>query len=74
VLNLSIVVPQMIVSLGAGPLDEIFGGGNMPAFFFGAGAALCGGVAAVLLLPMPPPPPDSRTSNRVLLGHSYPIP
>jgi solute carrier family 45 protein 1/2/4 len=72
VLNLSIVVPQMIVSLGAGPLDEIFGGGNMPAFFFGAGAALCGGVAAVLLLPTPPP--DSRTSNRVLLGHSYPIP
>ncbi|KAH9566818.1 hypothetical protein CY35_04G149100 [Sphagnum magellanicum] len=72
VLNLSIVVPQMIVSLGAGPLDEIFGGGNMPAFFFGAGAALCGGVAAVLLLPMPPP--DSGTSNRVLLGHSYPIP
>jgi solute carrier family 45 protein 1/2/4 len=72
-LNLSISLPQLIVSLGAGPLDEVFGGDNMPAFLFGAGAAFCGGVAAVLLLPIPPPP-DPRTFSRLLLSHSSPIP
>jgi solute carrier family 45 protein 1/2/4 len=74
VLNLVVSVPQFIVSLGAGPLDEIFGGGNMPAFYFGAGIAICGAVAAVLLLTLPPPPPDSRTFNRVLLSDSSLIP
>jgi solute carrier family 45 protein 1/2/4 len=74
VLTLVVSVPQFLVSLGAGPLDEIFGGGNMPAFYFGAGIAICGAVAAVLLLRMPPPPPDSRTFNRVLLGDSSLIP
>ncbi|PQM33844.1 sucrose transport protein SUC3 isoform X1 [Prunus yedoensis var. nudiflora] len=51
VLNLAIVVPQMIVSLGAGPWDALFGGGNIPAFVLASFAALAGGVFAVRRLP-----------------------
>ncbi|CAN1809289.1 Sucrose transport protein SUC2 [Linum perenne] len=36
VLNLAICLPQMVVSLGSGPLDAAFGGGNLPAFVVGA--------------------------------------
>ncbi|KAI6687929.1 hypothetical protein NL676_024757 [Syzygium grande] len=32
VLNLAIVIPQVVVSLGSGPWDQLFGGGNSPAF------------------------------------------
>jgi len=72
VLNLAVVTPQMLVSVGSGPWDELFGGGNMPAFLLGAGAALLGGIAAVLLLPRPPP--DFKTRNRLRRTHSSPIP
>ncbi|KAJ8773714.1 hypothetical protein K2173_006364 [Erythroxylum novogranatense] len=51
VLNLAIVVPQMIVSLGAGPWDELFGGGNIPAFVLASVCALAGGIIATLKLP-----------------------
>ncbi|WOH16451.1 hypothetical protein DCAR_0936004 [Daucus carota subsp. sativus] len=51
VLNLAIVVPQMIVSLGAGPWDELFGGGNVPAFVLASLSALAAGVIAILKLP-----------------------
>ncbi|KAF3431432.1 hypothetical protein FNV43_RR26163 [Rhamnella rubrinervis] len=51
VLNLSIVVPQMIVSLGAGPWDALFGGGNIPAFVLASFAALAAGVIAIRRLP-----------------------
>ncbi|XP_020571827.1 sucrose transport protein SUT4-like isoform X2 [Phalaenopsis equestris] len=51
VLNLAIVVPQMIVSLGAGPWDAIFGGGNIPAFALAAIFALVSAVVAILKLP-----------------------
>ncbi|KAG9140171.1 hypothetical protein Leryth_015790 [Lithospermum erythrorhizon] len=51
VLNLAIVIPQMIVSLGAGPWDELFGGGNIPAFVLASIAALAAGVLATLKLP-----------------------
>lgn len=71
-LNLAIVAPQMVVSVGSGPWDELFGGGNMPAFLFGAGAAFIGGIAAVLLLPRPPP--DFTTRNSLRRTHSSPIP
>jgi solute carrier family 45 protein 1/2/4 len=51
ILNLAIVIPQMIITLGAGPWDAWFGGGNEPAFvlaaLFGFGAA----VVAVWKLP-----------------------
>ncbi|KAJ4711730.1 putative Sucrose transport protein [Melia azedarach] len=51
VLNLAIVIPQMVVSLGAGPWDALFGGGNIPAFVLASLFALAGGVIATLKLP-----------------------
>ncbi|ONK64025.1 uncharacterized protein A4U43_C07F21330 [Asparagus officinalis] len=51
VLNLAIVIPQMLVSLGAGPWDALFGGGNIPAFFLAAAFSLAGGIIAILKLP-----------------------
>ncbi|KZV58762.1 sucrose transporter-like protein [Dorcoceras hygrometricum] len=51
VLNLAIVIPQMIVSLGAGPWDALFGGGNVPAFVLASISALVAGVIAVRKLP-----------------------
>ncbi|KAK9276510.1 hypothetical protein L1049_006044 [Liquidambar formosana] len=51
VLNLSIVIPQMIVSLGAGPWDALFGGGNIPAFILASFSALAAGVIAIRKLP-----------------------
>ncbi|PIN24957.1 Sucrose transporter [Handroanthus impetiginosus] len=51
VLNLAIVIPQMIVSLGAGPWDALFGGGNIPAFVLASVSALAAGVIAVKRLP-----------------------
>lgn len=51
VLNLAIVIPQMVVSLGAGPWDALFGGGNVPAFVLASVSALAAGVFAWLKLP-----------------------
>ncbi|KAA8532999.1 hypothetical protein F0562_032884 [Nyssa sinensis] len=51
VLNLAIVIPQMIVSLGAGPWDALFGGGNIPAFVLASIAAFAAGVIAIRKLP-----------------------
>ncbi|PON40204.1 Sucrose/H+ symporter [Parasponia andersonii] len=51
VLNLAIVVPQMIVSLGSGPWDALFGGGNIPAFVLASFSALAAGVIATRRLP-----------------------
>ncbi|CAH9090127.1 unnamed protein product [Cuscuta epithymum] len=51
VLNLAIVIPQMIVSLGAGPWDALFGGGNIPAFAMASVFALAAGIIATLKLP-----------------------
>jgi solute carrier family 45 protein 1/2/4 len=39
------------VSLGSGPWDALFGGGNEPAFIAGALFALIGAVVAFLKLP-----------------------
>ncbi|CAK7323587.1 unnamed protein product [Dovyalis caffra] len=55
VLNLSIVIPQMVVSAAAGPWDALFGGGNLPAFVVGAVAAAVSGILAFTLLPSPSP-------------------
>jgi solute carrier family 45 protein 1/2/4 len=51
VLNISIVIPQVVIALGAGPWDELFGKGNIPAFGLASGFALIGGVAGIFLLP-----------------------
>ncbi|XP_019265965.1 PREDICTED: sucrose transport protein SUC4-like [Nicotiana attenuata] len=51
VLNLAIVIPQMLVSLGSGPWDELFGGGNSPALVVAAVSAFAGGLIAILAIP-----------------------
>ncbi|XP_010503136.1 PREDICTED: sucrose transport protein SUC8-like isoform X1 [Camelina sativa] len=51
VLNMAIVIPQMIVSFGAGPVDALFGGGNLPGFVVGAIAAAISSVVAFTVLP-----------------------
>ncbi|XXG87609.1 hypothetical protein AAC387_Pa11g2255 [Persea americana] len=51
VLNLAIVIPQMIISLGAGPWDALFGGGNIPAFALASVFAFAAGVITFLKLP-----------------------
>ncbi|KAI9073663.1 hypothetical protein K1719_044376 [Acacia pycnantha] len=55
VLNLSIVIPQMVISVASGPWDALFGGGNLPAFVVGAVAATISGLLSIFLLPSPPP-------------------
>nr|CAB3501876.1 unnamed protein product [Digitaria exilis] len=51
VLNISIVIPQVIIALGAGPWDALFGKGNIPAFGVASGFALIGGIVGLFLLP-----------------------
>ncbi|KAG0482854.1 hypothetical protein HPP92_010938 [Vanilla planifolia] len=51
VLNISIVVPQVIISLGAGPWDALFGKGNIPAFTLAGVLALIGGFVGLAILP-----------------------
>lgn len=42
---------QVVVSLGSGPWDELFGGGNSPAFAVGAISTFAGGLIAILAIP-----------------------
>jgi solute carrier family 45 protein 1/2/4 len=72
VLNLAVVLPQVVVSVGSGPWDELFGGGNIPAFLLGGAAALIGGITAILILPKPAP--DFKAGNRLRRTFSSPIP
>ncbi|CAH9078291.1 unnamed protein product [Cuscuta europaea] len=51
VLNLAIVIPQILVSIGSGPWDELFGGGNSPAFVVAAISAFAAGLVAILAIP-----------------------
>nr|XP_043636592.1 sucrose transport protein SUC4 [Erigeron canadensis] len=51
VLNVSIVIPQVIVSLGSGPWDQLFGGGNSAAFAVAAAASFASGLVAILAIP-----------------------
>lgn len=53
ILNVSIVVPQVIVALLAGPWDATFGSGNIPAFAVSSVVALLGGFVALAVLPKP---------------------
>ncbi|CAL1414996.1 unnamed protein product [Linum trigynum] len=53
VVNLSICLPQMVISLGSGPFDAAFGGGNLPAFIVGTVAAFVSAICAATLLPKP---------------------
>ncbi|CAM6126670.1 unnamed protein product [Calypogeia fissa] len=51
ILNLAVVIPQMVVALGAGPWDALFGGGNQPAFALASIFALVAGIIATKYLP-----------------------
>jgi solute carrier family 45, member 1/2/4 len=51
VLNISIVVPQMIIAVGSGPWDELFGKGNIPAFAAASVFAFTAAIAGILMLP-----------------------
>lgn len=42
---------QMVVALGAGPWDALFGGGNQPAFALASIFALVAGIVATKYLP-----------------------
>lgn len=41
----------MVVSLGSGPWDQLFGGGNTPAFAVATFSAFVSGMVALLALP-----------------------
>lgn len=45
------ILIQVIVSVGAGPWDQLFGGGNSPALVVAAISALTGGIIAILAIP-----------------------
>ncbi|KAK9271282.1 hypothetical protein L1049_026872 [Liquidambar formosana] len=51
ILNLAIVIPQIVVSLGSGPWDQLFGGGNSPSFAVAAAASFSSGLVAILAIP-----------------------
>ncbi|XP_042491325.1 sucrose transport protein SUC4-like isoform X2 [Macadamia integrifolia] len=51
ILNIAIVIPQVLVSVGSGPLDQLFGGGNSPSFAVAAVAVFASGLIAILALP-----------------------
>ncbi|KAH7683913.1 solute carrier family 45 member 1/2/4 protein [Dioscorea alata] len=51
VLNISIVIPQVIIALGAGPWDAIFGKGNTPAFAAAAAFAFVCAFIGFFMLP-----------------------
>ncbi|XP_061352940.1 sucrose transport protein SUC1-like [Gastrolobium bilobum] len=63
VLNLAIVIPQMIVSALSGPWDNLFGGGNLPAFVVGAVAAVVSAIMAIVLLPTPKAEDEAKAST-----------
>nr|AYU70942.1 sucrose transporter 1 [Ginkgo biloba] len=71
VLNLSVVIPQIFVSLGSGPWDALFGGGNLPAFMLASVSALAGAIAILTWLPSPPP---DFPSSHILRTQSSPFP
>ncbi|PKA50730.1 Sucrose transport protein SUT1 [Apostasia shenzhenica] len=50
-LNISIVIPQVIIGLGAGPWNALFGKGNIPAFAFAAALSLLSGLAVIAIFP-----------------------
>ncbi|XP_021718640.1 sucrose transport protein SUC4-like [Chenopodium quinoa] len=64
VLNLAIVIPQVIVSLGSGPWDQLFGGGNSPSIAVAGVAAFASGLMAILILP-----PSRTEKTRVRAMH-----
>lgn len=46
-----VVYQQVFVSVVSGPWDQLFGGGNSPAFAIAAVSAFASGLAALLAMP-----------------------
>ncbi|CAI5481166.1 unnamed protein product, partial [Closterium sp. Yama58-4] len=69
ILNLAIVCPQILVSLGAGPWDALFGGGNVPAFVLGALFAVSAAVLSAARLSKLPRSTASTGLRRELPMH-----
>ncbi|TXG53154.1 hypothetical protein EZV62_022323 [Acer yangbiense] len=53
VLNLAIVFPQMISSMGSRPLNTLFSDSNAPSFVFGAVVATISAIISIFVLPDP---------------------
>lgn len=59
----------MFVSVTSGPWDDLFGGGNLPAFIAGAVAAVASGVLALFMLPSPPADlPSNKNARPIAVG------
>ena len=58
---------QVVVSLGSGPWDQLFGGGNSPAFAVAALAALASGLVAILAIPRSGPQKPRALTWGILL-------
>ncbi|KAK9047556.1 hypothetical protein V6N11_053395 [Hibiscus sabdariffa] len=54
-LNLAIVIPQVLVSVGSAPWDQLFGGGNSPVSAVAGVASLMSGLMAILAIPRSTP-------------------
>ncbi|PKU60083.1 Sucrose transport protein SUT1 [Dendrobium catenatum] len=63
VLNISIVVPQVIIALSAGPWDALFDKGNIPAFALAGALAIIGVFVGLAKLP--------RISTKYLRSDSF---
>lgn len=64
------ILEQVVVSLGSGPWDQLFGGGNSPAFAVAAVAALASGLVAILAIPRSIPQKPRSFTWGILL---YPL-
>ncbi|XAR55626.1 hypothetical protein NMG60_11035756 [Bertholletia excelsa] len=65
-LNIAICIPQILVSMVSGHWDDMFGGGNLPAFAAAGVVAVVSGVLAFTVLPAPPP--DAPPAGSVAAG------
>ncbi|MED6147803.1 general substrate transporter [Stylosanthes scabra] len=54
ILNLSVLIPQMLMSAISGPLDNMFGGSNLSSFVVSSLAAAISGMLSIILVPSPP--------------------
>jgi solute carrier family 45 protein 1/2/4 len=57
---------QLIIALGAGPIDSVFGKDNTPAFGIGGAFAFICAILALILLPK-----TRGTSNAVVMGGGH---
>ncbi|GJU49013.1 hypothetical protein Tco_1218568, partial [Tanacetum coccineum] len=54
----------VVVSLGSGPWDQLFGEGNSPAFAVAAVAAFASGLVAILAIPRSRPEKSKNSTMK----------